>query len=435
MNVANAAEASLSSEACAEAAGPGFRLAAAEVSGGATCASSVLLCDPNVSFSAGVDTGNAEAGPDYGCLGSQPNPGWYSFSIAYPGDIDILIDTDPCVDIDYILYGPFNDPDGNCGNLTAANTTDCSFAGGCNNETFSIVNGQVADFYILLVTNFSNTSANVDLIQTGGAGALGGPLGFDPVSTGPYTTTSAGTTIQIIPPITDPNITDVTFAGAGITSLTQGDFDPAVAGPGTHAIIIEGNSYGCPVITATTITVCEPPNATIEDRTFCEEEAEFISLSTTFTATTTVGGEWLGDVQGETLNYTGPGTYNVAYRVGDAIGGVCQDLDQATITVLAEPIAEWNPPTLCTTSDPIDLDNYLENGSTTGGTWSGAGGVTAAGVFDPAAADEGTYEITYTVAGNAACPAATYSAVVTVNTCGDPCADLLIDLNLSLIHI
>ena len=73
MNVANAAEASLSSEACAEAAGPGFRLAAAEVSGGATCASSVLLCDPNVSFSAGVDTGNAEAGPDYGCLGSQPN--------------------------------------------------------------------------------------------------------------------------------------------------------------------------------------------------------------------------------------------------------------------------------------------------------------------------------------------------------------------------
>ena len=152
-----------------------------------TCESTLFLCDPSVTFSVGTNAGSAQAGPDYGCVGSQPNPIWYGFSIMSAGDISMLLNVTPCLDIDYVLYGPFETPNGNCNSLTADKIVDCSYAAGCNNEIFTITNGQVGEFYQLLITNFSNTQGNVDMMQTAGAGILGNPTSIHHI-TGNYCT-------------------------------------------------------------------------------------------------------------------------------------------------------------------------------------------------------------------------------------------------------
>ncbi len=155
-------------------------------------------------------------------------------------------------------------------------------------------------------------------------------------------------------------------------------------------------------------------------------------MSSTFTANTTQGGDWTGATLGEVLNYTGPGSYNVTYTVGSEIGGACTDTDNATITVTAAPVADWDGASVCTTSDPIDLDNYLTSSSTTGGTWLDGGngsGITAAGVLDPSSLPAGTYPIIYRVNGSGACPTVTHEDIIVVNECGSACADLLLDLN------
>jgi len=63
-------------------------------SGGADfCSDSEPLCGSNV-FSYPNSSGgtNAEIGPDYGCLGSQPNPAWFFLQIANNGNIILTIE-------------------------------------------------------------------------------------------------------------------------------------------------------------------------------------------------------------------------------------------------------------------------------------------------------------------------------------------------------
>jgi hypothetical protein len=56
-------------------------------------------------FPAGVNAGNAQVGPNYGCLGSQPNPAWFYFQMATNGPMSISMSAGQ--DIDFICWGPF----------------------------------------------------------------------------------------------------------------------------------------------------------------------------------------------------------------------------------------------------------------------------------------------------------------------------------------
>ena len=133
--------------------------------GNGTCATAQPFCTGvPVSYPAGVNTGNAQAGPSYGCLGSQPNPAWFSLQIATAGPLVITMSATQ--DIDFILWGPFPTLTGNCGNLTAGNivpnsggNTGCSYSGSAT-ETLVIANAVPGQNYILLITNFSNKSRN-----------------------------------------------------------------------------------------------------------------------------------------------------------------------------------------------------------------------------------------------------------------------------------
>lgn len=116
----------------------------------------------------------AESGPNYGCLRAQRNPSWFYFQIAEDGDLQFKIEQStsdggtPNLDVDFIVFGPFNDFRSPCrSGLTASNTIDCSY----NNDFIEFVdlrNTLSGEYYILLITNFSGDPGFIKVTQTAG---------------------------------------------------------------------------------------------------------------------------------------------------------------------------------------------------------------------------------------------------------------------------
>jgi len=132
---------------------------------GNMCAEAEEFCPSSngddVTFPAGVNSGNAEPGNDYGCLFTFPNPAWYYIQIGQPGSITIQLTNSNNEDIDFALWGPFPDlniANDNCGSLP--NPTDCSYSGSAN-ETVMIPDSDPGEIYILLITNFSNDPTDI----------------------------------------------------------------------------------------------------------------------------------------------------------------------------------------------------------------------------------------------------------------------------------
>ena len=68
------------------------------------------------------------------------------------------------------MFGaPFTEPDGNCGNLTAANEVDCSYSS-VSVEYSHIPNAQTGEIYIIMITNYNEGAGYISLQQVGGAG-------------------------------------------------------------------------------------------------------------------------------------------------------------------------------------------------------------------------------------------------------------------------
>jgi len=135
----------------------------------ADCSSSQPFCTSSAySFPASTNT-TAPNGPDYGCLGTQPNPAFYFMQIDQPGNLTITMQSTPLVDIDFICWGPFNDPATMCDSLTGAYIEDCSYSTAAV-EDCDIINAVTGQYYILLITNYSNQTCNIDFSLTGGNG-------------------------------------------------------------------------------------------------------------------------------------------------------------------------------------------------------------------------------------------------------------------------
>ena len=134
------------------------------------CSNSAPFCTDNglYEFPAGVDAGTGEPGPYYSCLGTQPNPAWYYMRILDPGDMDIYMYSTPQVDIDFCCWGPYSDPFGPCpSGLTRDKVVDCSYSTDWE-ETCEIRNAQTGDYYILLITNYSNRPCNIHFSKVEG---------------------------------------------------------------------------------------------------------------------------------------------------------------------------------------------------------------------------------------------------------------------------
>src|ERR1043166_3347047 len=141
------------------------------------CASAQPFCAGNQSgltFPATVNGPPAEIGPDYDCLGSEPNPAWYYLQISQAGNLSILIEgqinNQLGQDVDFCCWGPFPTLAGCCNSLTAQYVIDCSYSPSPT-ETCNIANAQVGQFYMVLITNYSNVQQDIVFTQIAGTGS------------------------------------------------------------------------------------------------------------------------------------------------------------------------------------------------------------------------------------------------------------------------
>jgi gliding motility-associated-like protein len=136
------------------------------------CVNAAPFCTGTAySFPASTNT-TSQSGPDYGCLATQPNPAWYYLQVGTSGQIIIDMNSSASVDIDFICWGPFTSPTGPCtAGLTAAATVDCSYSTAAA-ETCTIPNALVGQYYMLLITNYSNQVTDINFSQSNtGTGA------------------------------------------------------------------------------------------------------------------------------------------------------------------------------------------------------------------------------------------------------------------------
>ncbi|MCX6251951.1 MAG: hypothetical protein NTX61_14520 [Bacteroidetes bacterium] len=137
------------------------------------CDGAQVACSNNIyTYPAGT-TGTAPPSvsgyPNYGCIGGfTPGPAWFYMQVGVAGNIIIFIQGTH--DVDFVCWGPFTSlSDGCTTGLTGGNIVDCSFSPMAT-ETCHILNAQVGEIYILLITNFTSAPGIITFQQTGGTG-------------------------------------------------------------------------------------------------------------------------------------------------------------------------------------------------------------------------------------------------------------------------
>ncbi|MGE4541293.1 MAG: immunoglobulin domain-containing protein, partial [Bacteroidales bacterium] len=187
------------------------------------CAESDPFCTGEIySFPAGVDNGSAEPGPDYGCLYTQPNPVWYHMKILVQGDIEITMSSSPEEDIDFICWGPFTDPYSACPNgLTENKIVDCSFSTS-DIEVCDLTNTLQGEYYILLITNWSNEACDITFQKTAGNGETDCSIVPPPI--GSNSPVCVGETLQLYA----DNVSGASYSWTGPNGFTSNQQNPVI---------------------------------------------------------------------------------------------------------------------------------------------------------------------------------------------------------------
>ncbi len=327
----------------------------------ATCDGAFPFCTDNgaYDFPAGTNSGspcgtvyNASCSEPYMCSGTPgqsssclytaPNPAFYFMRISESGSLNIHMQSSPQVDIDFDCWGPFSDIETACSQLACSNIVDCSYSASAT-ENCHINNAQPGQYYILLITNYSNSPCNITFSNTG----------------------SGSTDCSILPPLVDGggpycvgetiNLVANGQAGAsyswtgpgGFTSNLQNPSRPnctmAMAGTYTCTITVGNQSNSA---TTETVVVYAQPHANFTATNVCVGQAtQFTSTSTTSPSGQSIGSyQWnFGDGQtgtGQNPNHTyaNAGTYQVTLTVSTG-NGHCTDQVTQTVTVNAMPVA------------------------------------------------------------------------------------------------
>ena len=175
------------------------------------CATADPFCTDNgmYEFPAGVNAGEGEAGPDYDCLYTTPNPAWYYMRISDPGDMDIYMYSTPSVDIDFCCWGPFDNPNDPCPNgLTYDKVVSCSYSAAPTEHCMIPASAQTGEYYILVITNYSNQACNINFSKVAGSGSTDCTIVSD-VDVFGFLITLDGEYLDIV----GPNVREYTHAG------------------------------------------------------------------------------------------------------------------------------------------------------------------------------------------------------------------------------
>lgn len=223
---------------------------------------------PNV-----VDAPDAEVGPDYGCLGTQPNPVWYFLKIATSGPLTINI-ASSCGDVDYAAWGPFATLTCDPANLTTSgnfmyedigastewevdafllpsgNMIDCSYDISAT-EVLTIPNAIIGQYYLVMITNYANCSGNITFNQTSGTGATDCSIMAPPCA---CDSVCVGETIQL----TADLVAGATYAWTGPNSFNSNLQNPTISNAtpvnaGVYSLIITVGGVSSAPVTCTVV--------------------------------------------------------------------------------------------------------------------------------------------------------------------------------------
>lgn len=124
-----------------------------------------------------------------GCLYTTPNPIWYYMKIDESGPIQIKISqhnaiTGAGLDVDFAMWGPYNDIEQGCDDITVgAHPKQCSYSpaptetiglgypGGYASGYSNPPPAVQGEYYIILITNYSNQNGYITLEQIDGTGS------------------------------------------------------------------------------------------------------------------------------------------------------------------------------------------------------------------------------------------------------------------------
>jgi uncharacterized repeat protein (TIGR01451 family) len=142
-----------------------------------TCSQANSLCNAlGVPF---ANTVNVNGSGAANCLGTTPNPTWFYLPVSQAGTINLQVNqvsnNGQPLDVDYIMYGPFTSPTVACGNqnMLLSNVVSCSYSAAAVEYPF-IPNALPGQYYLLMVTNFSNNPGLITITEanTSNTGAI-----------------------------------------------------------------------------------------------------------------------------------------------------------------------------------------------------------------------------------------------------------------------
>ena len=391
--------------------------------GNASCDGALPFCTDNglYNFPASVDAGNlggSGTAPYYcsnfvrpnnmgttSCLYTTPNPAFYFMRISEPGNLNIYMHSEPSYDIDFDCWGPFDNIDNACDQISCDNMVDCSYSTSAT-ENCIINNAQPGQYYILLITNYSNDVCNILFENTGG-GATDCSI-LPPVvdAGGPY---CVGETINL----TANGQSGASYSWTGPGGYTSNQQNPtrpnctmAMAGTYTCTITVGSQTNNA---TTAPVVVYAQPTANFTATSVCEgSPTQFTSTSTTNPAGQNISSYvWdfddgqNGTGQTTTHTYAQAGTYNVT--LSTSCGGHCTSEKTQTVTVHPAPTANFTATTVCQ-GNPTQFTSTSAGQGITSYQWNFGDNQTGTGQnASHTYAQPGTYNVTLTVAGAGGC--------------------------------
>ena len=410
---------------------------------GAICSSANTFCtSATYTFPNTTNQPSLGGGGIYGCLGTSPNPVFYYMQIANPGNLVFNISqvntAGTGVDVDFALWGPFTSLSDGCNQLNALCPTitpiSCSYSTAAV-ETATITGAQTGQFYIILITNYSNQAGTITFNQTGGTGTTNCNIVCNATATnsGPV---CPGGTFNLTG---SSSIGGSTFAWTGPNGYTSNQQNPTgVIAPNTpgsyvYTFTVTSGNNSCSgtttlvVTTASTLTLSSA--AATANQSLCTNSP---LTNITYTVVGATGATATGLPAGVTGTFAGGvftisgspttvGTYN--YTVTTTGGcGVATQTGTITVTTGATLILGEGGPanqTICLGSPIINIQFNTGNGATGAtvtGLPAGVNGTYAGGIFTISGTPTAAGVYNYTVSTTGGCGVATQSGVITVNS-------------------
>jgi hypothetical protein len=370
-----------------------------------------------MNFPATTGVPNSQVGPSYGCLGSQPNPAWFFFQINSAGPMVITMSANN--DIDFCCWGPFINLSTACGNLTSGNIQSCSYSSSAT-ETCSIANAIPGMFYMMIITNFSNSQQNITFNQGNATspGAATTNCGFVCVvsATNSGIICAGGAVTLSITANTSTAVTSFTWAGPNLNSNNPINVINNVQSSanytlfGTANATLNGTPYSNTCQAVTSVSVVPYPTFSINPANTSICQGGSVTAAVVYSAgpnpgavsynwTSVNGGVIWAPQAGTTLIQ--PPLSPVSLTLTTIVYSItvtpnalnCPTTHTLGITVNNPSTPSLSMPSpMCDVSPPIQI--FASPG---GGTWSANPAISPNGFFSPTLATIGINSVQYAV--------------------------------------